>query len=360
MKLSDFNFDLPEQLIALRPVKPRPASRMLVAHADGNGGDETQDCRVRDLPGWLRPGDMLVFNDTKVIPARLFGERRRASPERHSGGTGVAKIEVTLIHRDDAARWSALARPAKRLMPGDRIEFGGGLSAEVAQKREAGEITLDFNRGGTDLDAAIAGAGVMPLPPYIAQRRAADAQDMQDYQTIFARRLGAVAAPTAALHFDDTLMTALAVQGVLSANLTLHVGAGTFLPVKTDIVAEHRMHAEWGEIDRRVAATINAARAAGGRIIAVGTTALRLLESAATPDGLVTPFTGETAIFITPGYRFRAVDGLMTNFHLPRSTLFMLVSALMGRERMQDISAHAIGHGFLFYSYGDRSVLMPG
>ncbi|HUS53690.1 MAG TPA: tRNA preQ1(34) S-adenosylmethionine ribosyltransferase-isomerase QueA [Thermohalobaculum sp.] len=350
MKLSDFDFELPENLIALRPVKPRPASRMLVAR-----GGEIADCHVHDLPGWLRPGDMLVFNDTKVIPARLFGERHRVSTD----GPGMAKIEVTLIRRDDAARWTALARPAKRLAPGDHIQFGGGLSAEVAEKRDAGEIALAFDRSGADLDAAIAGAGVMPLPPYIAQRRAADAQDTQDYQTIFARRLGAVAAPTAALHFDDTLMAALAARGVLSARLTLHVGAGTFLPVKTNIVAEHRMHAEWGEIDQRTAATINAARAAGGRVIAVGTTALRLLESAATPDGQVGTFSGETEIFITPGYRFRTIDGLMTNFHLPRSTLFLLVSALMGRERMQQIYAHAIKAGYRFYSYGDSSLLLP-
>jgi S-adenosylmethionine:tRNA ribosyltransferase-isomerase len=354
MKLSDFDFDLPEALIALRPVKPRPASRMLVAR-----GDETYDSHVRDLPDWLRPGDMLVFNDTKVIPARLFGERRRASPERHSGGSGVAKIEVTLIHRDDDARWSALARPAKRLARGDCINFDGGLSAEVAEKRDAGEIALEFDRGGADLDAAIAGAGVMPLPPYIAQRRAADAQDAQDYQTIFARRPGAVAAPTASLHFDDTLLEALTARGILSARLTLHVGAGTFLPVKTDDVAQHRMHPEWGEITPEAAGTINAARVAGGRIIAAGTTALRLLESAAAPDGQVAPFEGETGIFITPGYRFRAVGGLMTNFHLPRSTLFMLVSALMGRERMQGLYAHAIDQGYRFYSYGDSSLLLP-
>jgi len=354
MKLSDFDFDLPEHLIALRPVRPRPASRLLVAQ-----GGETHDFHVRDLAGRLRPGDMLVFNDTRVIPARLFGERRRASAD----GSGVAKIEVTLIHRDSAARWTALARPAKRLAPGDRIRFGGGLSAEVAEKREAGEIALDFDRGGADLDAAIAGTGVMPLPPYIAQRRAADAQDMQDYQTIFARRPGAVAAPTASLHFDEALVAELAARGVLATHLTLHVGAGTFLPVKTENLAEHRMHAEWGEITPQSAAAVNAARAAGGRIIAVGTTALRLLESAAAADGtggsVVGPFTGETDIFITPGYRFRAVDGLMTNFHLPRSTLFMLVSALMGRARMRALYAHAIDTGYRFYSYGDASLLLP-
>jgi S-adenosylmethionine:tRNA ribosyltransferase-isomerase len=289
----------------------------------------------------------------------LFGERRRASAD----GSGVAKIEVTLIHRDDDARWTALARPARRLAPGDRIRFGpdidGALAAEVAEKREAGEIALTFDRGGADLDAAIAGAGVMPLPPYIAQRRAADARDAEDYQTIFARRLGAVAAPTASLHFDQALMAALAARGVLSTRLTLHVGAGTFLPVKTENIAEHRMHAEWGEITGEAADAVNAARAAGGRIIAVGTTALRLLESAASPDGHLSPFRGDTDIFITPGYRFRVIDGLMTNFHLPRSTLFMLVSALMGRARMQALYAHAIGAGYRFYSYGDASLLLP-
>ena len=354
MQLSDFNFDLPEALIALRPVRPRPAARLLVAR-----GGETHDSHVRDLAAWLRPGDMLVFNDTRVIPARLSGERRRASTEHYGGGPGVAKIEVTLIHRDGASRWTALARPAKRLAPGDRIRFGGGLSAEVAEMREAGEIALAFDRGGADLDAAIAAAGVMPLPPYIAKRRAADARDTQDYQTIFARRPGAVAAPTAALHFDQTLMASLAAHGVLATRLTLHVGAGTFLPVKTETIAEHRMHAEWGEITRQAAAAVNAARAAGGRIIAAGTTALRLLESAAGPGGQVAPFEGETAIFITPGYRFRAVDGLMTNFHLPRSTLFMLVSALMGRARMQALYAHAVETGYRFYSYGDASLLLP-
>ena len=350
MKLSDFDFDLPERLIALRPVRPRPAARLLVAR-----GGETHNSHVRDLAEWLRPGDMLVFNDTQVIPARLSGERRRASAD----GSGVAKIEVTLIHRDGDASWTALARPAKRLAPGDRIAFGGGLTAEVAERREAGEIALAFDRGGAALDAAIAAAGVMPLPPYIANRRAADAQDAEDYQTIFARRLGAVAAPTAALHFDQALMTALAARGVLSTRLTLHVGAGTFLPVRTETIAEHRMHAEWGEIGPETAEAVNAARAAGGRIIAVGTTALRLLEAAAGPGGKVAPFSGETAIFITPGYRFRAIDGLMTNFHLPRSTLFMLVSALMGRERMRALYAHAVAAGYRFYSYGDASLLLP-
>jgi len=351
MKLSDFDFDLPEELIALRPVRPRPASRMLVAR-----GAETFDSHVRDLPEWLRPGDMLVFNDTKVIPARLSGERRRASRD----GTGVAKVEATLLRRDAPARWTALMRPAKRLAPGDAIAFRGGLTARVAAKGEAGEVALDFDRGGAELDAAIAAAGVMPLPPYIAQRRPADAQDAEDYQTIFARRPGAVAAPTASLHFDEGLVAALAERGILSARLTLHVGAGTFLPVKTEEVAAHRMHAEWGEITPEAAAAVNAARAAGGRIVPVGTTALRLLESAAAPDGTVARFRGETEIFITPGYRFRVIGGLMTNFHLPRSTLFMLVSALMGRERMLALYAHAIRQGYRFYSYGDSSLLLPG
>ncbi|MHA1528990.1 MAG: tRNA preQ1(34) S-adenosylmethionine ribosyltransferase-isomerase QueA [Alphaproteobacteria bacterium] len=350
MKLSDFDFDLPERLIALRPVRPRPAARLLVAR-----GDETHDSHVRDLAGWLHPGDMLVFNDTRVIPARLSGERRRDSKD----GSGLAKIEVTLIHRDDNARWTALARPAKRLKPGDRIGFGGGLSAEVTAKGAAGEIALAFDRGGADLDAAFAGTGVMPLPPYIAQRRAADARDAEDYQTVFARRPGAVAAPTAALHFDEALLATLAARGVLSTRLTLHVGAGTFLPVKSENIAEHRMHAEWGEITPETAEAVNAAREAGGRIVAVGTTALRLLESAAGPGRRVAPFRGETGIFITPGYRFRIVDGLMTNFHLPRSTLFMLVSALMGRTRMRALYAHAVDHGYRFYSYGDASLLLP-
>jgi S-adenosylmethionine:tRNA ribosyltransferase-isomerase len=297
---------------------------------------------------------MLVFNDTRVIPARLFGQRHRTSAD----GSGVAKVEVTLIHRDDPDRWTALARPAKRLAPGDRIRFGTALTAEVATKGEAGEVSLTFDRSGTDLDAAIAETGVMPLPPYIAQRRAADARDAEDYQTIFARHPGAVAAPTAALHFDEPLMAALAARGILTARLTLHVGAGTFLPVTVDDIARHRMHAEWGEITAETAAAINAVRA-DGRIIAVGTTALRMLESAADARGRLTPFQGETDIFITPGYRFRIVDGLMTNFHLPRSTLFMLVSALMGRERMLALYAHAIAQGYRFYSYGDSSLLLP-
>lgn len=350
MRLSDFDFELPEELIALRPVKPRPASRMLVAR-----GAKTADSHVRDLPGWLAPGDMLVFNDTRVIPARLAGERRRPSRD----GTGSAQVEATLIRRVGPARWAALMRPAKRLAAGDAIEFRAGLTATVAARGEAGEVTLDFDRGGAALDAAIAAAGVMPLPPYIARRRAADAQDAEDYQTVFARHDGAVAAPTAALHFDEGLLAALDERGILSTRLTLHVGAGTFMPVKTDDVAAHRMHAEWGEITPETAEAVNAARAAGGRIVPVGTTALRLLESAALPDGTVAPFRGETDIFIAPGYRFRVTGGLITNFHLPRSTLFMLVSALMGRERMLALYAHAIRERYRFYSYGDTSLLVP-
>ncbi|HUF86935.1 MAG TPA: tRNA preQ1(34) S-adenosylmethionine ribosyltransferase-isomerase QueA [Thermohalobaculum sp.] len=350
MKLSDFDFALPEELIALRPVRPRRAARMLVAR-----GAETCDAHVGDLPGWLGPGDMLVFNDTRVIPARLFGERRRETPH----GPGVVQVEVTLLERTGPDRWTALARPGRRLRPGDRVAFPGGLSAEIAAKGAGGEIGLAFDRAGPGLDAAIAAAGVMPLPPYIAQRRPADARDARDYQTIFAERPGAVAAPTAALHFDAALMAALAARGVLTARLTLHVGAGTFLPVKAADLSGHRMHAEWGEIGAGAAAALNAARAAGGRVIAVGTTALRLLETAADAGGSVHPFRGETDIFITPGYRFRAIDGLMTNFHLPRSTLFMLACALMGRARMLELYAHAVAARYRFYSYGDATLLLP-
>ena len=343
-----FDFELPEALIALRPVRPRQASRLLLAR-----GAATADAHVRDLPDLLEPGDCLVFNDTRVIPARLTGTRRRASPH----GTGTARIEATLIRREGPAEWTALARPAKRLAPGDRVAFET-LTAEV-RARDGGLVRLVFDRAGGDLDAAVAAIGAMPLPPYIAQRRAADARDATDYQTVLAARDGAVAAPTAALHFDEPLLAALAARGIHRATLTLHVGAGTFLPVTAARVEDHRMHAEWGEIRPETATAINAARAAGGRIVAVGTTALRLLESAASEDGRVRPFAGETDMFITPGYRFRAIDGLMTNFHLPRSTLFMLVSALMGLERMQALYAHAIARRYRFYSYGDASLLIP-
>jgi S-adenosylmethionine:tRNA ribosyltransferase-isomerase len=345
MNLDDFDFQLPEELIALRPVRPRPASRLLVAR---NGGIE--DARVRDLGGFLRPGDMLVFNDTEVLPTRLEGMRKRQTRD----GSGEAKIEVTLIRQDGPSVWTALARPARKLDAGDRVAFGA-LSAEVVS-RDGAEVVLGFDREGAGLEAAIRETGVMPLPPYIAQRRSADAQDMCDYQTVFARRPGAVAAPTASLHFDEDLLAGLARMGVLSTRLTLHVGAGTFLPVKTDRVTDHRMHEEWGEVSPEAAEAMNSARAAGGRLIPVGTTALRLIESAAREDGRILPFEGMTGIFILPGYRFRAADGLMTNFHLPK---VMLVSALMGVERVRQIYGHAIQEGYRFYSYGDSSLLLP-
>jgi S-adenosylmethionine:tRNA ribosyltransferase-isomerase len=322
--------------------------------AQGTGkGAETHDSVMRDLPGWLRPGDMLVFNDTLVLPARLTGERRRPSAD----GSGLARIEATLIRREGPAVWTALARPGRRLLPGDRIAFGR-LTAEVLA-RNASEVRLRFDCAGAELDAAIAETGVMPLPHYIAGRRPADKQDLADYQTFFAEKPGAVAAPTASLHFDEALVARLAERGVLSSRVTLHVGAGTFLPVTAARIDEHRMHAEWGEIGAEMADAMNGARAAGARLIPVGTTALRLLESAADESGRVRPFSGETDIFIRPGYRFRATDGLMTNFHLPRSTLFMLVSALMGLERMRALYAHAIERRYRFYSYGDGSLLLP-
>jgi S-adenosylmethionine:tRNA ribosyltransferase-isomerase len=353
MELADFDFDLPEELIALRPVRPRPASRLLVAEGAGAEGRPPVDAHVRDLPEILRPGDCLVFNDTSVIPARLFGERARAG----APGEGVARIEVTLAHRLDPARWEALARPAKRLAEGDVIRFGA-LPATV-EAREGGAVRLRFDREGAALDAAIARAGVMPLPPYIARRRAADAQDLEDYQPVFAAKEGAVAAPTASLHFDEALLEALRARGVHLHWVTLHVGPGTFLPVTAEKIEEHVMHGERGEIAPATAEAINAARAAGGRVIAVGTTVIRLLESAADEAGRIRPFEGETALFIRPGYSVRAVDGLMTNFHLPRSTLLMLVSALMGRERMLSLYAHAVRGRYRFYSYGDSSLLVP-
>jgi S-adenosylmethionine:tRNA ribosyltransferase-isomerase len=346
MRLDDFDFDLPDRLIAVRPVRPRPAARLLVAE-----GDRITDAHVRDLAGFLRPGDRLVFNDTRVIPARLEGLRERPGAEG-------ARVEVTLMEARPEGGWEAMAKPLKKLRPGDRISFGAGLSAEVAA-RSADRVTLAFDRAGEEFDAALATAGAMPLPPYIAARRAPDAQDAEDYQTIFARRPGAVAAPTASLHFDEGLMQALAARGIVWSTVTLHVGAGTFLPVKVEDVTTHRMHAEWGEITPEAAAEINATRAAGGRIVPVGTTALRLLESAADAEGRLVPWSGETDIFIYPGYRFRIVDALMTNFHLPKSTLMMLVSALMGQERIRDIYAHAVAAEYRFFSYGDASLLVP-
>ena len=341
MRVDLFDFDLPAERIALRPVEPRDAARLLHLSAEGMA-----DRMVGDLPGLLRAGDCLVFNDTRVIPAQLEGTR------------GAARIGATLHKRIDARRWHAFVRNAKRLRIGDRIDFGHGVSALAEARGDDGSVTLAFE-GEEPVELLLERAGRMPLPPYIAGRRAADERDRSDYQTMFAARDGAVAAPTASLHFTPALSAALAAAGVLSETLTLHVGAGTFLPVKADDTADHRMHAEWGEVRGETAARLNAVKAAGGRVIAVGTTVLRLLESAAGEDGVLRPFSGDTAIFITPGYRFRFVDGLMTNFHLPKSTLFMLVSALMGRERMQAAYAHAIASGYRFYSYGDSSLLMP-
>ncbi len=345
MTLADFDFDLPEDLIALRPARPRTAARLLVAK-----GDAIADATVARLGDWLRDGDLLVFNDTRVIPARLSGTRARP------GGAGAA-IEVTLISGDGGPDWRALARPGKRLAVGDRIDFAAGLSAEVLEK-DGAEVKLRFGQAGAAFAQALEAAGEMPLPPYIAGRRAADAADRDDYQTMFAARPGAVAAPTAALHFDADLVANLTARGVVSTRVTLHVGAGTFLPVKVEDIAAHRMHAEWGEIGVEAAEAVRATRAAGGRTIPVGTTALRVLETAAA-DGEVRPWRGETDIFIRPGYAFRATDGLMTNFHLPRSTLMMLVSALLGVERIRAVYAHAVAERYRFFSYGDASLLLP-
>ncbi len=349
MKLSDFDFDLPEALIATRPVRPRPAARLLVAE-----GAAIADHHVRDLPDLLRAGDRLVLNNTRVIPARLDGVRRRDTAQ----GPVEARVEVTLIAPTPAGDWRALARPLRKLQAGDRIAFSDRLDAVVTERR-ADEAVLRFTQTGADFDAALAEAGQMPLPPYIAGRRAADDRDRDDYQTVFATQPGAVAAPTASLHFDDELLATLRARGVTMTEVTLHVGAGTFLPVKADDVRDHRMHAEWGQIGARAADQINATRAAGGRIIPVGTTALRLIESAADEAGRLTPWTGETDIFITPGYRFRITDALMTNFHLPKSTLMMLVAALMGPERIRRVYDHAIAGGYRFFSYGDASLLIP-
>ncbi|MCJ2139803.1 tRNA preQ1(34) S-adenosylmethionine ribosyltransferase-isomerase QueA [Methylobacterium sp. E-066] len=348
MRVDLFDFELPESCIALRPAEPRDAGRLLVVRP----GEALADRTVRDLPGALRPGDALIFNDTKVIPARLNGIRTRP-------GAPGQRTEVMLHLHEAPARWRAFARPAKRLAAGDALQFGE-LRATVFAKGEAGEITLDFDRAGAALDAQIALEGALPLPPYIAGKRATDARDATDYQTIYARHPGAVAAPTAGLHFSDDLLAALDAAGLHRHHVTLHVGAGTFLPVKADDTEGHRMHAEIGILDAETAAALNAVRAAGGRIVAVGTTALRLLESAANPDGTLAAFSGPTDIFITPGYRFRAVDALVTNFHLPRSTLFMLVSAFSGLDTMRAAYAHAIRSGYRFYSYGDASLLFPG
>lgn len=341
MDVSLFDFDLPPDRIALRPVSPRDAARLLTVGSNG-----MRDFGVRDLPGLLRAGDVLVFNDTRVIQAQLEGRR------------GEARIGATLHKRMDLRRWQAFIRNAKRVRPGDRIDFGAGVSAIAEKRDEDGGFTLFFE-GVEPVETLLDRAGTMPLPPYIAGKRPVDERDRRDYQTMFAARDGAVAAPTAALHFTPELVEALVAAGIGMEKVTLHVGAGTFLPVKAENTNDHRMHAEWGSISAGAAARLNNARAAGGRVIAVGTTSLRVLESAAGEDGMIREWTGETRIFITPGYRFRAVDGLMTNFHLPRSTLFMLVSALMGLETMQTAYAHAIAQGYRFYSYGDASLLLP-
>jgi len=353
MRVDLFDFDLPEDRIALRPASPRDSARLLVVRP----GERLEDRIVRDLPSLLRAGDALVFNDTKVIPARLSGIRRR--------GEAVAHIEATLHMRTGADRWKAFLKPAKRVSVGDRIQFGhdgescflGTLEATVAEKGEGGEALLVFDFSGPVLDEAIAAAGHIPLPPYIASKRPDDEQDRRDYQTIYAREEGAVAAPTAGLHFTPDLFAALDAAGIERYFVTLHVGAGTFLPVKAEDTEAHKMHAEWGEVDEKTAGALNAVRARGGRIVSVGTTSLRLLESAADPFGILKPWSGETNIFITPGYRFRMVDILMTNFHLPRSTLFMLVSAFSGLETMQVAYHHAIEREYRFYSYGDSSLL---
>ncbi len=348
MKLSDFDFDLPEGLIATRPARPRTSARLLLAD-----GDAIADLHVRDLVDLFRAGDRLVLNNTRVIPARLTGHRDRMSAQ----GMVTAKIEVTLLEPAAQGGWRALAKPLRKLAVGDVIRFSEAFCATVLEKDEV-DLRMDFNLSGRDFDAALAQAGMMPLPPYIAARRAPDAQDATDYQTVFARHSGAVAAPTASLHFDAELLAALAAKGVSFTEVTLHVGAGTFLPVKVEDVTTHRMHAEWGEVTPQAAAAINATKAAGGRVIPVGTTALRLIESAATDAG-VQPWSGPTDIFIYPGFRFRVTDALMTNFHLPKSTLLMLVSALIGKARVDRIYAHAVARGYRFFSYGDASLLIP-
>jgi S-adenosylmethionine:tRNA ribosyltransferase-isomerase len=341
MRVDAFDFALPRELIAAHPVEPRDAARLLVVD------EPLSDRHVLDLPALLRRGDLLVVNDTRVIPARLMGLR------------GEARVEVTLHRNLGDGRWRAFAKGAKRLRAGDRLDFGDGFSATVAEKHAEGDVTLVFDRAGAALRAALERFGSMPLPPYIKRPGGGEARDRADYQTIFAAREGAVAAPTAGLHFTPRLLAALDAAGIARVSVTLHVGAGTFLPVKVEDTTDHRMHSEWGMIDEAAAARIAAARAAGGRIVAVGTTSLRLLESAADANGRVAPFAGETALFITPGYRFRATDLLLTNFHLPRSTLFMLVAAFAGLERMKAAYAHAVSAGYRFFSYGDATLLYP-
>lgn len=341
MRVADFDFDLPADRIALRPARPRDAARLLFVE-----GKRISDRRVLDLPDLLREGDVLVFNDTKVIPAQLEGRR------------GEASIGATLHKREGSREWQSFLRNGKRARVGDTIDFGAGVHASVVEKAEDGSALLHFH-GEEPVELLLERAGRMPLPPYIASRRDIDEADKEDYQTMFAREEGAVAAPTAALHFTPRLLEAIKARGIALETLTLHVGAGTFLPVKSERIDEHKMHAEWGRIDAATADRLNSVRSSGGRLISVGTTSLRLLESAADDRGIIRPFEGDTAIFITPGYRFKAIDGLLTNFHLPRSTLFMLVSALMGLDVMRSAYAHAIASGYRFYSYGDASLLVP-
>jgi S-adenosylmethionine:tRNA ribosyltransferase-isomerase len=341
MKVDLFDFELPPERIALRPARPRDSARLLEVR-----GPKISDHGVLELPDLLQPGDVLVFNDTKVIPAQLEGRR------------GDASIGATLHKREGPREWQAFLRNARRARVGDTIEFGAGVAASVAEKAADGSALLHFH-GDDPVEVLLERAGRMPPPPYIASRREADESDRADYQTMFAREEGAVAAPTAALHFTPRLLEALDARGIGRETLTLHVGAGTFLPVKAEDTGGHKMHAEWGRIDGATADRLNRVRASGGRLVAVGTTSLRLLESAAGEDGVIRPFEGDTAIFITPGYRFRAIDGLVTNFHLPKSTLFMLVSALMGLDVMKAAYAHAIAAGYRFYSYGDSSLLLP-
>ncbi|HIP23127.1 MAG TPA: tRNA preQ1(34) S-adenosylmethionine ribosyltransferase-isomerase QueA [Rhodobacteraceae bacterium] len=348
LNLSDFDFDLPEKLIALRPAVPRSASRMLVSDADG-----LHDSKVVELGSWLREGDLLVFNNTKVIPSRLNGTRTRDTTH----GTGVSQIEATMIQRISGDTWRALAKPLKRLAVGDVVVFGD-IYAEVMEKSD-GQVELKFSATGDALDESFRRLGQMPLPPYIASKRPADAQDMEDYQTVFAKETGAVAAPTASLHFDAALLQGLAEAGVKSTEVTLHVGTGTFLPVKTEVIAEHKMHSEWGAVSEQAAADIAETLKQGGRVIPVGTTALRIIETAAQASGEIAAWSGDTDIFITPGFEFKVTSALMTNFHLPKSTLLMLVAALVGMEKAQDIYAHALSEKYRFFSYGDSSLLIP-
>ena len=350
MRVDLFDFNLPDEAIALRPARPRDSAKMLAVNPHHD--QLISDYGVMDLPTFLRSGDALVFNDTKVIPAQLVGIRRRNGPK----GEIEAKIELTLHLRSDSHQWKAFARPAKKLQIGDTLHFDE-LRAHVVDKGDAGEVTLNFDKEGATLDAAIALVGHVPLPPYISAKRGEDERDIEDYQTIYANKPGAVAAPTAGLHTTERLLDTVKASGASLHHLTLHVGAGTFLPVKADDTNEHKMHAEIGIVSEEVATALNEVRALGGRIIAVGTTSLRLLESATTEQGIIQPFAGETDIFITPGYKFRAVDMLMTNFHLPRSTLFMLVSAFSGIDLMKAAYDHAIQTGYRFYSYGDASLL---